>query len=266
MCGLTLRSSGLPPRVRAYRSFFGSTPACAGLPVCCEVVRFCKTAYPRVCGLTILEYAHSCNEMGLPPRVRAYPSCAIDKEAGTGSTPACAGLPEAVSRNPPIVRVYPRVCGLTSWVCHQTLLAIGLPPRVRAYHERELAIVENVGSTPACAGLPREWLSRTGPSPVYPRVCGLTSRSMSTRKLSRGLPPRVRAYRILAGPPPAREWSTPACAGLPVRRWRNLSQSKVYPRVCGLTRANAPHPSSLYGLPPRVRAYPLLHDSPYWIY
>ena len=113
----------------------------------------------------------------------------------TGSIPACAGEPPEpavtglqlglsprVRGNiqpmlpPAQLKVYPRVCGGT--ICAGSLgpLATGLSPRVRGNPDKEYVSAVGVGSIPACAGEPRTPWTPLRREPVYPRVCGGTSR------------------------------------------------------------------------------------------
>ena len=87
-------------------------------------------------------------------------------------------------------------------------------------------------------------------------MCGGTKLSHAIRLESKGLSPRVR------GNPPRpplsvqRTRSIPACAGEPKSTVRPSGCSRVYPRVCGGTRNDAPRRSGARGLSPRVRGNP----------
>jgi len=169
VCGATLdredsqrERQGLSPRVRGYRLHpiqqplhIGSIPACAGLPEAREFVDADVEVYPRVCGATTSKSRPRVPKWGLSPRVRGYRTEYACTECGTGSIPACAGLPVASCIGGQACEVYPRVCGATDAVTGSERGEQGLSPRVRGYLAGKMKL--NVGgrSIPACAGLPR---------------------------------------------------------------------------------------------------------------
>ena len=53
--------------------------------------------------------------LGLSPRVRGNPLPEVAMTSGMGSIPACAGEPRTAASSGAGRRVYPRVCGGTSW-------------------------------------------------------------------------------------------------------------------------------------------------------
>ena len=109
------------------------------------------------------------------------------------------------------------------------------------------------GSIPACAGEPSCRLPGARTRSVYPRVCGGTPPTRTTRWTAGGLSPRVRGNHILqryAFPP---EWSIPACAGEPLHKAGCTNHYRVYPRVCGGTSCLVAGALAAAGLSPRVR-------------
>ena len=113
---------GLSPRVRgnlARRMMLGtapgSIPACAGEPTTVSGARSMSRVYPRVCGGTWMTCAPTTAAWGLSPRVRGNPLPPLPGPARLGSIPACAGEPTPAAAGPSAPRVYPRVCGRTSW-------------------------------------------------------------------------------------------------------------------------------------------------------
>ena len=108
---------------------------------------------------------------------------------------------------------------------------------------------------------------------VYPRVCGgpegqarcRTPAGLSPRVRGHrpdlptyhsrgGLSPRVRGHHS-ADSPTIDSGSIPACAGAPSGGRRPIGTARVYPRVCGGTRAKAACASRSSGLSPRVRGH-----------
>ena len=68
---------------------------------------------------------------GLSPRVRGNLEIGADQVEGDGSIPACAGEPCGDRVRKPPGRVYPRVCGGTTYVDVCKVALEGLSPRVR---------------------------------------------------------------------------------------------------------------------------------------
>ena len=197
---------GLSPRVRGnlralYQCLprFRSIPACAGKPLFLRARTPCTPVYPRVCGETRPIPVHGAAWHGLSPRVRGNPILpgAMVKECR--SIPACAGKPHISNSALGPGRVYPRVCGkpqaVKSCRSQRTVLSPrvrgtclsrtrqialrGLSPRVRGNRHRHVYAVAQAGSIPACAGKPPPTPPTAGPTAVYPRVCGETTRTMS---------------------------------------------------------------------------------------
>ena len=88
---------------------------------------------------------------------------------------------------------------------------------------------------------------------VYPRVCGGTTTLNGTNSVYRGLSPRVRGNRHPPVVVTRRAGSIPACAGEPEDGLALTASSRVYPRVCGGTAAQAGAHCPDEGLSPRVR-------------
>ena len=73
-------------------------------------------------------------------------------------------------------RVYPRVCGGTTYTSVHSGVTAGLSPRVRGNHMQWLAPKVDARSIPACAGEPVDGILALVEEEVYPRVCGGTPR------------------------------------------------------------------------------------------
>ena len=84
-------------------------------------------------------------------------------------------------------------------------------------------------------------------------MCGGTSFEGMLDSLGVGLSPRVRGNRAGDSSQHSAGRSIPACAGEPFTHWRSTGLVKVYPRVCGGTRAAADGTAMRCGLSPRVR-------------
>ena len=109
------------------------------------------------------------------------------------------------------------------------------------------------GSIPACAGEPSDGPKVYAGGKVYPRVCGGTSSSLSSRMTSMGLSPRVRGNRLERVLHRGVPRSIPACAGEPRGAAHPPATVVVYPRVCGGTPGGGTSSGDRGGLSPRVR-------------
>ena len=129
----------------------------------------------------------------------------------------------------------------------------GLSPRVRGKLGWPGGSAPLARSIPACAG---EAGRRGGwgvGGQVYPRVCGGSTAKGAMAAAKQGLSPRVRGKPGPTGTRNRHSGSIPACAG--EARWpgRPLNATRVYPRVCGGSRAKVFNHIRDCGLSPRVR-------------
>ena len=175
---------------------------------------------------------------------------------GERSIPACAGEPAPARAIARTATVYPRVCGGTAVGADVGGGGHGLSPRVRGNRAGRRLPTASARSIPACAGEPSSRRSPRSRAGVYPRVCGGTAGVISGRQRDGGLSPRVRG-----NPLPGKHYlicrrSIPACAGEPERLMPTSVTDRVYPRVCGGTRARRPRQPVPFGLSPRVRGNP----------
>ena len=251
----------------------GSIPACAGEPGACPCRSRRARVYPRVCGGTFEFTAGNPFAEGLSPRVRGNHVGELLDLHAAGSIPACAGEPAHHGRGLLQHRVYPRVCGGTSWAGLPDLMDRGLSPRVRGNFKlsnlassvtglsprvrgNRPANSINLGrlrSIPACAGEPVLGGVISRPARVYPRVCGGTAASRLRPSRIGGLSPRVRGNHIIRVLVYGEVGSIPACAGEPRSAGGISARAKVYPRVCGGTNATEGSTWCVWGLSPRVR-------------
>ena len=220
----TATDKGLSPRVRGNLRRYGvgssgcrSIPACAGEPYQPLPRLADPTVYPRVCGGTFLLLTALWHITGLSPRVRGNQQLLSAAANGRGSIPACAGEPCPAAWYGGIGRVYPRVCGGTSFNQIVLIVDTGLSPRVRGNRSEAAFPPCPTGSIPACAGEPPKIWVQMPILEVYPRVCGGTRAAPPARPVSRGLSPRVRGNRQPSSPERGVPGSIPACAGEPPR-------------------------------------------------
>ena len=209
--------------------------------------------YPRVCGGTPPQRHGERYSAGLSPRVRGNRNHNQLAGLGMRSIPACAGEPACTAVTGRRRPVYPRVCGGTRPGRPGTGGGPGLSPRVRGNRQPGNPRPGAGGSIPACAGEPESRSSSGSWATVYPRVCGGTAVQDFPDLAVTGLSPRVRGNHHLGQGRAGRGGSIPACAGEPRTPWRRKRWARVYPRVCGGTRAPRDPGYDLLGLSPRVR-------------
>ena len=145
-----------------------------------------------MCGGTLHESRIEAVALGLSPRVRGNRSPVSYIQRNQGSIPACAGEPTSGAPLPPVLKVYPRVCGGTSVTRRGIFFSNGLSPRVRGNLPDPSLVRYSEGSIPACAGEPTSGAPLPPVLKVYPRVCGGTGTVPNSDATSKGLSPRVR--------------------------------------------------------------------------
>ena len=251
---------GLSPRVRGNLKLryadvqsWRSIPACAGEPIGAAVVCRAIQVYPRVCGGTWVERPGAGPRCGLSPRVRGNHCFCLMMVWCYRSIPACAGEPPRKTLTRSSTRVYPRVCGGTSWGDTKGRDSRGLSPRVRGNLFPPMGSYATFRSIPACAGEPKFDPSFGPCYAVYPRVCGGTVDGNRKKARKWGLSPRVRGNHQQASRPRRYRGSIPACAGEPRSAPFAILSEAVYPRVCGGTVLSRRICRSVRGLSPRVR-------------
>ncbi len=263
ICHPAIFSPGLSPRVRGNRSCSaplasgrGSIPACAGEPEGENDPVGIHRVYPRVCGGTRFSHAIDPLSKGLSPRVRGNRPYRVSSSPVRRSIPACAGEPLISGTKVPVRKVYPRVCGGTTWIQRPNSEMTGLSPRVRGNLVNLTTRSDMLRSIPACAGEPAlEPPTRRNPR-VYPRVCGGTMHLRHQASSRKGLSPRVRGNLAMDEGAWVKFRSIPACAGEPDNVDNSKPPQAVYPRVCGGTTPPLLTRSSCSGLSPRVRGNP----------
>ena len=267
VCGATptfneafVRTVGLSPRVRGNPNASGSfgissgpIPACAGQPQALNTACAHYWAYPRVCGATTLRNSKPPGHGGLSPRVRGNLTFAKDWRTTRGPIPACAGQPASFTSQMLHAWAYPRVCGATRLLHLTDAPCLGLSPRVRGNLIRARNASCWVGPIPACAGQPEPIAVTRAPIRAYPRVCGATLSALQTKRLAKGLSPRVRGNRFVLSCFVLGFGPIPACAGQPQHPHSGGQTARAYPRVCGATSPLTRECSSGQGLSPRVR-------------
>ena len=220
--GRRARAVGLSPRVRGNLGhtrlsspLARSIPACAGEPAVIVHQDGVYGVYPRVCGGTLDESRYCRAYCGLSPRVRGNPSLLRAGRSRRWSIPACAGEPCSSSHSWTTARVYPRVCGGTSYSPAPILNSRGLSPRVRGNLAQAAQASNSAGSIPACAGEPCGRWTMLWERWVYPRVCGGTRYVQGWGNDKEGLSPRVRGNHDRNDTTHQDIGSIPACAGEP---------------------------------------------------
>ena len=174
----------------------GPIPAYAGEPVKSRPQFADGRAYPRVCGGAAPALNFRTIHLGLSPRMRGSPQCAIANTPRRGPIPAYAGEPTRTGPSPLNDRAYPRVCGGARPFLPYSFTISGLSPRMRGSHARQSAGAQRKGPIPAYAGEPT---SSTPPATgfgAYPRVCGGADDVAADPSVVLGLSPRMRGSRM----------------------------------------------------------------------
>ena len=172
-----------------------SIPACAGEPSRARPRRQPPPVYPRLCGGTRLRMPSGKSGSGLSPPVRGNRERHSPRRRGLWSIPACAGEPLPCRLPPSPIRVYPRLCGGTSWGMIDFLVRYGLSPPVRGNPPQPPKLRRRQRSIPACAGEPQLPPETPPPDVVYPRLCGGTQPPLGRNEKREGLSPPVRGNR-----------------------------------------------------------------------
>ena len=251
---------GSPPRVRGklYPDTPGRqrpriTPACAGKTARMADLAARTADHPRVCGENAETLLSCLTSYGSPPRVRGKLLILILILMLIRITPACAGKTEVDARPEDAEADHPRVCGENRGALLLRLQHIGSPPRVRGKPKSHGRIRKCGRITPACAGKTGTPSSTRGQSSDHPRVCGENMVWISTRRLRRGSPPRVRGKHLCLQYEHYYCRITPACAGKTARPAARSPAASDHPRVCGENALMKVNRHQVYGSPPRVR-------------
>ena len=155
-----------------------------------------------------------------------------------------------------LARVYPRVCGGSSVALPRPCQRYGLSPRVRGKPPTDAPGHPRRRSIPACAGEAYRRRQKRHWRPVYPRVCGGSSRRRRPSATPAGLSPRVRGKHGGNRSRSKGAGSIPACAGEALQSAPGQPARRVYPRVCGGSLKAPGHWPGAAGLSPRVRGKP----------
>ena len=190
---------------------------------------------------------------GLSPRMRGNRRWRARPLSGRRSIPAYAGKPASRAAQRASAAVYPRVCGETDVRIDGEIVGAGLSPRMRGNPDGRRPDVLIERSIPAYAGKPEPWPPTCCRPAVYPRVCGETLHAAAQAEMQCGLSPRMRGNPLPLRRPAFRYRSIPAYAGKPTPDLGRLEEARVYPRVCGETRAEISACTTQQGLSPRMR-------------
>ena len=231
---------GLPPRVRSrsrrgYRQHVGRgiTSACAEQTTAPKAMTGTPRDYLRVCGADLVVFGVYGDDGGLPPRVRSRQPVLTGREASRGITSACAEQTQSSAQPPSSGGDYLRVCGADGYLGRFTGRGTGLPPRVRSRQPPLVRLRTVRRITSACAEQTIRPLLTTERLRDYLRVCGADGFDKVIPCAWRGLPPRVRSRRLIAGLVDIGLGITSACAEQTSISACSAARSSDYLRVCG---------------------------------
>ena len=189
--------------------------------------------YLRVCGADSLFSRVEKHRAGLPPRVRSRRNRPRSHRVLEGITSACAEQTDISAGSPGAARDYLRVCGADNPRLSVCEPSGGLPPRVRSRLGNRYRHVKPCGITSACAEQTIRPLLTTERLRDYLRVCGADGFDKVIPCAWRGLPPRVRSRRLIAGLVDIGLGITSACAEQTSISACSAARSSDYLRVCG---------------------------------
>ena len=113
--GLSPRGRGNPSITVVVDGERRSIPAWAGQPAAQKNMEMKEGVYPRVGGATSFSFRDDASLTGLSPRGRGNPQQHAHLRPTSRSIPAWAGQPPLSRPALPLLRVYPRVGGATTW-------------------------------------------------------------------------------------------------------------------------------------------------------
>ena len=266
--GSDLAATGSSPRVRGKRGAAAVVPghprlipACAGKTPRREAREGGVRAHPRVCGENPVRVILQMAMLGSSPRVRGKRHRRMERRAGGGLIPACAGKTSWGPSKPPSCRAHPRVCGENSGRTKENYNYTGSSPRVRGkrLHRKPPELRRRL--IPACAGkTPRAPLAARWRG-AHPRVCGENGFTSAAAAASVGSSPRVRGKRLPGCRCALVVGLIPACAGKTSAPGPRPPRSPAHPRVCGENPRRCASRSRITGSSPRVRGK---RPRPHW--
>ena len=195
----------LPPRARRIRSLQalrnarkGTTSACAENTTIAFQIKPRLWNYLRVRGEYILLLSFSEVSMELPPRARRILGDAGKAVYQGGTTSACAENTGPQRHRPPAPRNYLRVRGEYNNMWHDSLSWLELPPRARRIQRLRYELLQEMGTTSACAENTDPKMNFKDCDWNYLRVRGEYPRKTIVHTDVSELPPRARRILIVA--------------------------------------------------------------------
>src|SRR5699024_6353532 len=170
-----------------------------------------------------------------------------------GPSPRARGSPNAVRSRTWWPLVHPRVRGALLAVTEPALAALGPSPRARGSPVQAPALVGEVRSIPACAGLSLIGSDLRFRRTVHPRVRGALGVFMLPVALSIGPSPRARGSLVQVRTSVPIPRSLPACAALSRASTHDRSHTPVHPPVLGALDVTSSQPAHTCGPSPRAR-------------
>ena len=231
----------------------GSSPRLRGLRGKWRAAVLRGWVHPRVRGVSDDGSPLHCGKRGSSPRPRGLPEPLSQDEGRYRFIPASAGSPWFPSMVSHRNWVHPRVRGVSQQQPRKQRRHGGSSPRPRGLLAGERRLYHPGGFIPASAGSPMLVMGPRVPSPVHPRVRGVSDvekggdgRSIGSSPRPRGLPAaghgRMGGLRFI-----------PASAGSPRAHRLPGPEIEVHPRVRGVSICNALAYNSGYGSSPRPR-------------
>ena len=189
--------------------------------------------HPRSCGKDRKVCTGSPYFLGSPPLVRERRHHIVDAAPSQGITPARAGKTRLRTTLSSWPWDHPRSCGKDPMRVFRILYASGSPPLVRERLESNMAVIKQLGITPARAGKTKLGTAQSADRRDHPRSCGKDLDYFVIFASNLGSPPLVRERLLYPANQKSFVGITPARAGKTLRCRRHTLGIEDHPRSCG---------------------------------
>ena len=148
---------------------------------------------------------------------------------------------------------HPRLCGEHYVGGIPCIAQEGSSPLVRGAPERSMAVMQDAGIIPACAGSTSTCRPSRPRPRDHPRLCGEHALTGWTTEARSGSSPLVRGARGDDGERQHRQGIIPACAGSTIYHASLILCTRDHPRLCGEHKSHDRRARAWAGSSPLVR-------------
>ena len=172
-------------------------------------------------------------QAGSSPHARGAQCHIVRVRCLRGIIPACAGSTKHAVLSAAWSRDHPRMRGEHEFTAKLDLIKMGSSPHARGARRKVLAVVNNYGIIPACAGSTVAPNVRMWCREDHPRMRGEHAASYPQSRSMRGSSPHARGAPRRPVRSPGRLGIIPACAGSTLRIVVNVNEDWDHPRMRG---------------------------------